>query len=332
MVPAAAALPQAVILVYHRFGEDDVPATNVPLALFDAQLDWLVAAGAHFAGLEEILAAFATGAVLPDFTVAVTADDAYASIARNAWPRLKARGIPFTLFVATDAVDRGQGRYLDWDGVRALARNGVVIGHHGAAHAHMAQMDKQAARADIERANARFQAELGRQPTLFAYPYGEYAPWLAAWVRDTGFDAAFAQFSSVAAPREDRFVLPRFAINLRYGALERFRLIARARALPVAGFSPADPWLGAHNPPAMHLVLAADAPALDGLNCYASTDIAPVPLVREGRTVRLLLARPFAPGRGRVNCTAPAGGGRWYWFGRPVFVAPDAVNAGNSHQ
>lgn len=320
MPAAGAAQPEAVILLYHRFGENDVPSTNVRLDQFDAQLDWLASAGAHFARLDDIVAALQAGTPLPGFTVAITADDAYRSIADHAWPRLKARGIPFTLFVATGAVSRGQGRYLDWDGVRALARDGVTIGHHGAAHAHMAGLDPAAARADLEAANHVFQRELGHVPTLFAYPYGEYDPALADQVRAMGFKAAFAQFSSVAGPAEDRFALPRFAINESYGGLERFKLVARARALPVAGFAPADPWVKAANPPAMRLVLRDDAGNFDRLACYASTGSAPVPLARDGHAIALQLTQAFPPGRGRVNCTHPGTDGRWYWFGRPVFV------------
>ncbi|GAB4143348.1 MAG: polysaccharide deacetylase family protein [Sphingomonadales bacterium] len=320
------ATPEAVILLYHRFGEDDVPSTNIRLDQFDAQLDWLAEQGAHFISLDDLLTAFEQGRPLPEFAIAITADDAFRSIAEQAWPRLKARGIPLALFVATDAVSRGQGRYLDWDGVRALARDGVSIGHHGGAHAHMAGLSPAAARADLEAANDVYKRELGAVPALLAYPYGEYDPALARLARDLGFRAAFAQFSSVATASGERFALPRFAINESYGRMERFRLVARARALPVASFQPTDPWLGDRNPPAMRLVLEAGAGGFDQLTCYASTGANAVPLARDGRTVRLMLDKPFPPGRGRVNCTHPGPDGRWYWFGRPVFVsggAPD---------
>lgn len=319
-LPALAASPEAVILLYHRFGEDDVPSTNVRLDQFDAQLDWLTSAGAHFASLDAVLRAFETGQALPDFTVAITADDAYRSIAEHAWPRLKARGIPLSLFVATESVTIGQGRYLDWAGVRALARDGVTIGHHSAAHAHMALMDPAAARADVEAASRAFKQALGKAPDLFAYPFGEFATALASQMREMGFRAAFAQFSGVATARADRFALPRFAINESYGNLERFKLIARARALPVASYQPKDPWTSRDNPPAMRLVLDDDAGNFDRLTCYASTGADPVPLVRNGPAINLQLTKAFPPGRGRVNCTHPGADGRWYWFGIPVFV------------
>ncbi len=323
--PSGAA-PEAVILLYHRFGEDDLPSTNIRLDQFDAQLDWLAEQGAHFISLDTLLTAFEQGRPLPDFSIAITADDAYRSIAEQAWPRLKARGIPLTLFVATDAVSRGQGRYLDWDGVRALAGDGVSIGHHGATHAHMAGLSPAAARTDLKAANAVFKRELGQAPSLLAYPYGEYDPALAGVARALGFRAAFAQFSSVATAASARFALPRFPINENFGRMERFRLVARARALPVAAFQPEDPWVGDHNPPAMRLVLGADASAFERLTCYASTGPDAVPLARDGQTVRLLLKTPFPPGRGRVNCTHPGPDGRWYWFGRPVFVAGGAAD------
>ena len=37
--------------------------------------------------------------------------------------------------------------------------------------------------------------------------------------------------------------------------------------------------------------------------------------------VEVTFDRAFPPGRARLNCTVPAGGGRWHWFGLQ-FVVP----------
>ena len=58
-------------------------------------------------------------------------------------------------------------------------------------------------------AQARIDAELGAQPKLFAYPFGEFAPELKAWLRAWGY-AAFGQHSGPLWIGSDPQALPAF--------------------------------------------------------------------------------------------------------------------------
>ena len=40
------------------------------------------------------------------------------------------------------------------------------------------------------------------------------------------------------------------------------------------------------------------------------------------RRVELRFGEAFPTGRTRINCTVPAGDGRWYWFGHQFYRAP----------
>ena len=313
----------AVILIYHRFGEPDLPATNIRTDQFEAQLAALAAGGYAVLPLADIVRAFADGTELPEKAVAITVDDAYESFATTAWPLLRRYGFPVTLFVATDPVDEGHSRYLDWDAIRRLRDEGVTIGHHGAAHLHMIDAGLDAARADIARASERFRAELGVVPTLFAYPYGEYSRGLAELVHSMGFVAAMAQYSGVAAGGGDHYALPRFPLNEHYSTLPRFRLIVDARALPVTDIVPSDTILTPQtNPPAYGFTLTTAVPGLAALACYPSHSKPAEITVLADRRVEVRVDRPFPPGRGRINCTLPGGDRRWYWLGRFFYVPP----------
>ena len=104
-LPAAGmAADSAVILQYPRFGESDIPATNVTLEQFEAHLEYLQTGGYTVLPVPDIIAALLAVEPLPDKTVGITIDDAVNSVIGEAWPRLSAAGFPFTLFVATDAV------------------------------------------------------------------------------------------------------------------------------------------------------------------------------------------------------------------------------------
>ena len=312
----------AVILMYHRFGEDAYPSTSIRLAQFEEHIAKLTSGAYHVMALEEVAAALRDGTPLPDRTVVITIDDAYRSIYTEAFPRLQAAGLPFTVFVNTDSVGQVPGA-LTWDELRAMEEAGVAIGAHSASHAHMAAQDRGAMEEDLARMTAAFLAELGHVPALFAYPYGEYSAELVAMVEDAGYVAAFGQHSGVATAGSDMFTLPRFALNERYGAPDRFATIVDALPLEVTDALPSDmliqPGSGTANPPAIGFTVGESAGRLDRLACFASHDDG-LSLELLGRRVEVRLAQPFPPGRSRLNCTLPTADGRFRWYGMPFLV------------
>ena len=78
-VPAAGA-DWAVIFMYHRFGESEWPATNIRLDQFESHLEEIRTGGYTVLPLPEILSRLRAAAELPDRTIAITVDDAYASV------------------------------------------------------------------------------------------------------------------------------------------------------------------------------------------------------------------------------------------------------------
>ena len=116
------------------------------------------------------------------------------------------------------------------------------------------------------------------------------------------------------------FDLPRFAMNEDYGDMGRFRLAVNALPLPVTDVTPADPLVGAANPPAMGFTVAGDIKGLDRLSCFMSHE-GRARLERLGeRRFEVRVAKPFPKGRTRLNCTMPAEDGRWRWFGRQFYI------------
>lgn len=314
----------AVVFVYHRFGEDQYPSTNIRLEQFDQQIAFLKAEGFNFLSLDQFLNHMKTNTAFPEKSILFTVDDAYKSVLTQAWPRLKKAGIPLTVFVATDVVDSGFKGYLSWDDIRALEKDGVAIGHHTASHMHMVHEGVAAAKANIEKASARFKAELGYVPRVFAYPYGEYSSAVKTLVAEK-FDMAFAQFSGPAALDADLFALPRYAINEQYGAESRFKLVARSRALPVSEVIPLDPYLDDQqkNPPLVGFTLPKSLGTARDLTCYPGHmggERATILRPAAGR-FEIRFDKPFPKGRSRLNCTLLGPDKRWYWFGR-YFLVP----------
>lgn len=313
----------AVILLYHRFGEDQYPSTSIRLAQFDAHLDYLEENSFTVVPLSRIVEAMRSGTPLPDRSVAITVDDSFQSFADEGWPRLKARGFPATLFVSTDAVDDGYSDFTSWDTLRRLAKEGLEIGHHGAAHIDMVAAGVEEALADIDMASARFEAELGFVPDLLAYPFGAYSVPLAKAIERKGFAGAAAQYSGAVALSDDRYQIPRFALNERYGEQDRFELLIRSRALAVDHVVPEHVVLDKRsmNPPAYGFTLSEPIPGLSAMNCFASNQAERIqPKVIAERRVEVRLERAFGSGRQRITCTLPGPDGRWFWRGRFFYV------------
>ena len=316
---AAVAADSAVILIYHRFGEDAYPSTSVTIAQFEAHIDHLASGDYAVLPLPEIIDALRTGRPLPERTVAITVDDATRSTFEEAWPRLEKAGLPFTVFVSTDPVDEGHAGIMSWDELRQLVAAGVTIGNHSAAHGHMWQDDDAVNRADLLRARRRIKEELGVDAPLFAYPYGEWNAALRTLVAELGFEAAFGQQSGVAAAHSDPLNLPRFALNERYGEIDRFRLIVDTLPLGVGDLTPADQVL-VENPPTVRFTIEPPLPQQDTLACFASGGVAATLEHGDEGRIEVRFDRPFPPGRARLNCTHPAEGGRWRWFGLQLVV------------
>ncbi|GAB6052517.1 polysaccharide deacetylase family protein [Magnetospira thiophila] len=314
------AADSASILLYHRFAETAHPSTSVRLEQLEAHIQVLRDEGARVMPLPEIIAAFESETPLPDRAVAITVDDAFLSAYRVAWPRWRAAGLTFTLFVATQSVDLGLPDYMTWDQIRELRDAGVTIGSQTARHPHLPAISDAALAEELAHSNRRFVEELGQPPALIAYPYGEAGlrEWQAA--RAAGFQAGFGQHSGVAHGTEDRFYLPRFALNEQFGDADRVRLVSAARPLAVKDWSPTDPVLHGPNPPPIGFTVSDPPQNLSALACYSShADDLKISILGQSR-VEIRTATALPRGRTRLSCTLPTANGRWRWVGRQILV------------
>ena len=309
----------AVVIMYHRFGESRYPSTNVTLKQFKAHIEELKTGGYAVLSLPDIITALKAGKPLPDRTVGISVDDAYLSVYTEAWPRLKAAGLPFTVFVATDPIDQKTANFMTWAQIRDMAEAGVTVGGHSGSHLHMAKASRQRNLDEFARSQKRYREKLGRTPQIFAYPYGETSLKIQAMAKDTGLIAAFGQHSGAFDATADMFDLPRFAMNENYAGMERFRLAAGALALPVTDITPADPLIAADNPPAMGFTMTRDLKGLGRLSCFTS-NAGRARVERLGqRRIEVRVDEPFPKGRTRMNCTLPGTEGRWHWLGRQFY-------------
>ncbi len=305
------------IIMYHRFGEPNYPSTNIQMEKFESHIIELKNPKYNIMGLSKIIDELKAGNELPDFTVALTIDDAFISVYNNAWPILLENKIPFTIFVATDPIDQGLNGYMNWDQIRELKKNGVEIGSQTKSHPHMHRLSEEDMRNEINYSNSRFLEELGEKPILFAYPYGEYNL-TSKKIAEENFIAAFGQQSGSAHPSIGFHELPRFAMNESYGSLDRLIEAANTLPLVVNDIHPKSPVI-TDNPPSYGFTLGKEYPQINQLQCFIS-GIGEANVTIIGKRVEVRTDKKFYRPRHRINCTMPGSNGRWHWFGRQFLL------------
>ena len=308
----------AVVLMYHRFGESKYPSTNIGIDQFEAHIEELQDGGYTVLPIPSILSAINENKSLPDKTIGITIDDAYLSVYKEAWPRLRRAKFPFTLFIATDAIDRKFDGYMNWDQIRELRASGVTIGSQTASHLHMSANQSTRNKKDIQTSNTRFKDEIGGKPTLFAYPFGEASTNIQNIIKEAGFTHAFGQHSGALNASSDKYYMPRFALNENFGGIKRFKLISNVLGINYTDLSPLNPTLE-ENPPLFGFTLRKDAEHIKDITCYSGNQ-GKLRMQRLGPRIEVRLAHSFSPGRARINCTAPTPSGNWRWFGMLYYV------------
>ena len=247
--------------------------------------------------------------------ILLTIDDAFESFYLEAWPFLKENNIPFILFVSTEAV--GKRGYMTWDQIREVeSENFSLIGHHSHSHEYLIDEDENNFILDIAKANVIFQKELGYIPNLFSYPFGEYSKFMRDYI-SKNFKFAFGQHSGVIDLNKNKFELPRFPINEKYGELKRFKSIINYYPLEYKNLYPSEKQLSTNNnPPNFKVEFFKEQKNLNNITCYSNEgdkwDKSKTNFSNQILTIEF--REPFKPRRGRINCSLNDNG-KWRWFG-----------------
>ncbi len=247
--------------------------------------------------------------------ILITIDDAFESFYTEAWPFLKENKIPFILFVSTEPV--GKRGYMTWEQIKKVESYSFAnIGHHSHTHEYLIDVSNEDFILDIEKANKIFVRELGYIPKLFSYPFGEYSKFMRDYI-SKNFKFGFGQHSGVIDLNKNKFELPRFPINEKYGELKRFKSIINYFPLEYKKIFPEEKQLFEDtNPPRFKVDFFKEQKNLENINCYSNEgDIwekSKTKFLNNSLTIEF--REPFKPRRGRINCSLNDNG-KWRWFG-----------------
>jgi len=308
-------------LMYHRFNENNYPSTNIRMGVFKDQIKIIKDLNYNF---------YDPNFLINDFNkpknekkILITIDDGFKSFYNEAWPFLKENRIPFILFISTEPV--GKKGYMNWSEIMEIEKSDfAVIGHHSHTHEYLIDMNNSEFVNDIEISSNIFKKKLGYIPQIFSYPFGEYSKYMRDYI-SKNFKIAFGQHSGVVDLNKNKFELPRFPINEKYGDLKRFKSLVNYNPLEFKRIVPDEKKItNENNPPQLIVEFFDEQKNINNINCYSNDggDWNKSNLKFVKQTLIIDFKEKFLPRRGRINCSLNDNG-KWRWFGAQFIIRPN---------
>lgn len=185
------------ILMYHHIQPYEVAkqlgqtALTVDSGVFDQQMAYLASQGYTSISADQLANALRTHSGLPPKPIMVTVDDGYKDAFTYAYPIFQKYHIIGNLMIPTGLMENND--YLSWADIKNMVGSGMIFAYdHTWSHASLAGVSNEKAQMEILTARDQLQSYLGRQISIFAYPYGSENGRITNLLSQDGFVAAFS--------------------------------------------------------------------------------------------------------------------------------------------
>lgn len=299
-----------VVLLYHHFSNSTPKSTSISPELFEKHLLYLQKNNFKVLKLSSMLEQLKTQ-TLPNKCVVLTADDAYNSIAKNAYPLLKKYDMPMAVFVATKGVDDKYNALMSWQVMRDIQGENIEFYNHTKTHYHLLDLDAEQVKNEINFAQLRLNKELKIKDKILAYPYGEASLAIFEQMQNLDF-ISFGQQSGVVSNNSDLQNLPRFPMAANFAKMSSFK--TKINTLPMPIIEKRINVIIKNNPPTLELNFKKSLTKhqKNNFNCFASggVDI----IWKNNKTALIKAQNKLTYRRSKYNCTMPSGQkNRYYW-------------------
>jgi peptidoglycan/xylan/chitin deacetylase (PgdA/CDA1 family) len=150
-------------------------------------------------------------------TLALTFDDAFASVYEHAFPILSSLGVPATVFAPTSFMSERQPlqwngidhwlqtqsaselRGMSWEDLGCLQQAGWEVGSHTRTHPRLTSLDDKEMRDELAESRREIAANLSAPCETVAYPYGDVDERVADAAQSAGYLAGAALASELRA-------------------------------------------------------------------------------------------------------------------------------------
>tara|TARA_A100000171_G_scaffold29164_1_gene27274 strand:- start:7567 stop:8604 length:1038 start_codon:yes stop_codon:yes gene_type:complete len=315
-------------LVYHRFGDDRFPSTNIATETFEEHLKFLKDQGYTSLTISEVADEVNDSTSSRKKLVAITIDDGYKSFYEKGLPLLKKYGFKATLFVNTKSI--GYSDYMSWKDIAEAQKAGVEIGNHSHSHPFFLSVSERARdsffKHEVQESQDLMKTNLNFTPKVFAYPYGEHNDEMSFALSEMGFKAAVAQNSGVITEYSNIYQLPRFPMSESYGDLDQFKDKMKMKGLAVVkAEAVSSGYNGSVEKPRINIDFNEEGLFVESMQCFVqgSKCAKSMRITRDGKVA--LSIRPQTDLKARrtlFTITIPDSKGNWHWYSY-LWVIPE---------
>jgi peptidoglycan/xylan/chitin deacetylase (PgdA/CDA1 family) len=186
---------EILILMYHRVNDSIEKELSVEKDCFRWHMDNLKRKGYRIITMDQVYEMVVSNEVRGK-NIVLTFDDGYEDFYHTAYPVLKQKGFPSTVylvpgFVGTGKVfwwdeDIGESRLLDWDQICEISGSGMVtLGSHTVNHTDINRLGFDEIVYEIKTSKEMIEKRTGKEVVHFSYPRGIYSKSAEEVVRQT---------------------------------------------------------------------------------------------------------------------------------------------------
>ena len=202
------------ILMYHRIGDPPPgwrwPGLYVTRDDLAAQLQELARRGYAAVTQRDLWGGWNATRVLPAKPFVASFDDGHASVWREAFPLLSARGWPAVLNLDMSMLDSDTG--LSSEMVSDLVHAGWELAAHSRTHPDLTELDVASLEGEVHAPRIELAEQFGVPVDFFCYPSGRVSPEVVRSVVRAGYTGATTTVPGLAGP-EQPYAMPRVRVS-----------------------------------------------------------------------------------------------------------------------
>ncbi|RLD14668.1 MAG: hypothetical protein DRI28_02980 [Caldiserica bacterium] len=221
-----------VVLVYHNISEKGGNLYTITPEEFEKEIKYIKNQGYTCISGEDFRNFLKGKADISDKSVLITFDDGLRGVYNYAYPILKKYGFKAVFFVIAGRIGSKSG-FISWEEAKEMVESGIfeIDSHTYLSHKRIEKDGKlissifsngtdeterefkQRVLKDFMDSIRVIKENLGYEPLMFAYPYGEYSKETIDLLREAGFQFAFTVYKGVAIKTTYPFEIPRYSIH-----------------------------------------------------------------------------------------------------------------------
>jgi peptidoglycan/xylan/chitin deacetylase (PgdA/CDA1 family) len=193
-------------LLYHSVAKDNSSNNlwSINLENFRLHLECLLASNKNIYSATQLVHS------IPKSGFIITFDDGATDNFDFAAPQLIERKMPFTIFVIGKKLKNSSKNYMCKAMLRELSHNPLVtIGSHSFSHVRLDRCSSKELQYEICDSKSYIEDIIGKEISLFSYPFGAYNKLVKSHVKSAGYKLAFTSNFDVNTSSQDKFILNR---------------------------------------------------------------------------------------------------------------------------